>query len=73
MTLKAMRRKPTTGIKGIIGLEGESKTLINKKGGTVFVHGELWKAYSVKIIKKGEPDIVEKVEGLKLKDKRKEE
>jgi len=73
MALKAMRRKPTTGIQGLTGLEGEARTSINNKGGTVFIHGELWKAYSDESIKKGDPIIVEEVKGLKLKVKRKEE
>ncbi|MEK6692125.1 MAG: NfeD family protein [Nitrospirota bacterium] len=49
-------------------MEGIARTEIYKDG-TVFVHGELWKAWSDEPIKKGALIIVEKVEGLKLKVK----
>jgi membrane-bound serine protease (ClpP class) len=70
LALKAQRRKPVTGAEGLIGLEGKAKTDINNEG-LVFVHGEIWKAWSDEPIKAGEKVIVEKVENLKLKVKRK--
>ena len=69
LAVKAYRRKPSTGAEGLVGLEGKAKTDIHKEG-TVFVHGELWKAWSDEPIKSGENIIVEKVDHLRLKVRR---
>jgi len=69
LAVKAYRRKPSTGAEGLVGLEGKAKSDIHKEG-TVFVHGELWKAWSEEPIKSGENIIVEKVEHLRLKVRR---
>jgi membrane-bound serine protease (ClpP class) len=69
LAVKAFRRKPSTGAEGLIGLEGKAKTDIHKEG-TVFVHGELWKAWSDEPIKSGENVIIEKVDHLRLKVRR---
>ncbi len=66
LVIKAYRRKPVTGAEGIVGLEGETKTDVYKKG-TVIVHGEIWSARSDEPIKAGEKIIVDKIENLKLK------
>ncbi len=66
----ALRRKPVTGVEGLIGLKGVSKTRIDQSGGLVFVRGELWKAYSDSPIEEGEEVEVVSVEGLKLKVKK---
>lgn len=66
LAFKAYKRKPVTGSEGLVGIEGVAKTEIHKDG-TVFVHGELWKAWSEEPIKEGTSIIVENVEGLKLK------
>ncbi len=66
LAIKAYRRKPVTGVEGLVGLEGEARTDIHKDG-QVFVHGEIWKAWSDELIKAGEKVKVEKVENLKLK------
>lgn len=66
LVVKAYRRKPKTGIEGLIGLVGEAKTDVYKEG-LVFVHGEIWRAWSDELIKAGEKVIVDKVENLKLK------
>ena len=72
MAFRAMRSKPTTGDKGMIGLEGTATTNIDKTG-KVFIRGEYWNAYSDEKIEKGSEVIVVDVKGLKLKVKRKEE
>jgi len=72
MAFRAMRRKPTTGDKGMIGLEGTATTNIEKTG-KVFIRGEYWNAYSDEKIEKGSEVVVVDVKGLKLKVKRKEE
>ncbi len=69
LALKAYRQKPSTGVEGLIGLEGKARTDIQNEG-LVFIHGEIWKAWSDEPIKAGEKVIVEKVEHLKLKVRR---
>ena len=66
LVIKSHRRKPVTGSEGLIGLEGEARTDIQKDG-KVFVHGEIWKAWSDMSIKAGDTIIVEQVDNLKLK------
>jgi membrane-bound serine protease (ClpP class) len=66
LVVKAHRRKPVTGMEGIIGLEGEARTDIHMDG-EVFVHGEIWKARSDMPIKAGEKIIVEQADNLTLK------
>jgi membrane-bound serine protease (ClpP class) len=72
LVIQAHRSRPTTGAEGLIGLEGQVKGNIDNSDGSVFVHGEIWKALSNEVIKKGEKVLVEKVDGLKLKVKKKE-
>ncbi|MEF9426356.1 MAG: hypothetical protein L0956_04000 [Candidatus Mariimomonas ferrooxydans] len=66
LVVKAHRRKPKTGAEGLIGLEGEAKTDIHREG-QVFVHGEIWGAWSDEHIKAGEKILVDKVDSLRLK------
>lgn len=66
LALKAYKRKPATGAEGLIGLEGSARTAVDKEG-MVFVHGELWRAWSDEPVQPGEKIIVEKMEDLKLK------
>jgi len=66
LALKAYRQKPVTGAEGLVGLKGTVKTDIDREG-LVFVHGEIWQAYSDEPLKSGEKVIVEKVENLKIK------
>jgi len=65
--LKVQRKKPVTGIEGLIGEIGETITLMNPEG-TVRVHGEFWKAEStVGKIAKGERVRVVEIQNLKLR------
>ena len=66
LAVKAYRRKPVTGSEGLVGLEGTARTDIHESG-QVFVHGEIWTAYSDEPVRAGEKIVVEKVENLKLK------
>jgi membrane-bound serine protease (ClpP class) len=43
MAVRAHKRKPTTGIEGMVGLVGTAREEL-KPEGRVFVHGESWKA-----------------------------
>jgi len=69
LAIKAYRRKPQTGIEGLTGLAGTARTDIDKEG-MVFVHGEIWRAWSDELIKAGEKVMVDKVENLRLKVKK---
>ncbi|MBI4687403.1 MAG: nodulation protein NfeD [Nitrospirae bacterium] len=71
LAIKAYRRKPVTGIEELKGMEGTARTDVFKDG-TVFIHGEIWSASSDEQIKAGDKIVVESVEGLKLKVKKKE-
>lgn len=71
MALRAQRRKPTTGMEGIIGEVGVALTHFKptKDGvasGQVRVHGEIWKAISKDKINKDEEIIVKGMKGLTL-------
>jgi membrane-bound serine protease (ClpP class) len=66
MAIRARRRKPTTGVEGLIGEEGFSESLIFPEG-TVSIHGEIWMAECDERIEKGERIKVVGVDNLKLK------
>ncbi len=70
MTFKTMRKKPTTGKKGIIGQVGRVKKKIEGEG-VVSVSGELWQAESDEVIEEGEKVKVIGIEGLTLKVRKK--
>jgi len=66
MGIRAQRKKPTTGVEGIVGEIGETVVLLSPSG-QVRVHGELWAATSAgEPIPPGQQVIVERVEGLRL-------
>jgi membrane-bound serine protease (ClpP class) len=65
--IKAQFRKPAAGKEGLIGEIGAARTDIDSKGGTVFVHGELWNAVSERPIKKDARIKVVGSEGMVLK------
>jgi|UniRef100_A0A7V3RGT6 membrane-bound serine protease (ClpP class) len=65
--IKAQFRKPAAGKEGLIGEIGTARTDIDSKGGTVFVHGELWNAVSERPIKKDARIKVVGSEGMVLK------
>ena len=69
--IKAQFSKVKTGREGLIGEEGLAKTDIQESG-KVFVQGEIWNARSDQPIRAGEKVLIEKVEGLILKVRKKE-
>ncbi|MBN2407815.1 MAG: nodulation protein NfeD [Elusimicrobia bacterium] len=70
--LSIQRKKVTTGISGMIGLEGEVKKTLDPEG-EVFVRGELWEARTAGgKIKKGQKVEVTEVKGNLLVVKEKE-
>jgi len=66
MGIRAQKRKPTTGIQGLVGETGEALSDL-KPDGTVKVHGEIWNAISLDgTLKKGTKIKVEGIDNLKL-------
>jgi len=59
------KRKPLCGIESMVGKEVRVKKWL-KKGGWVFINGELWKASSDDYLLPGDRAVIEKVEGLVL-------
>ena len=70
LSVRAHRRKIATGEVGLKGEKGFARSAIGPHGGTVFIHGEFWKAYSESQI---DPDVrikVVDVSGMELKVER---
>lgn len=67
LSLKVQKEKPKTGLEAMIGDTAQAVTDIDKDGGKVMYHGELWNAYSEKEIKAKSKVKIVSVEGLKLK------
>lgn len=68
--IKAQRRKPTTGLEGLINETGVTITELSPEG-SIKVHGEIWKAESSEgTIAAGNKIIVTGISNLKLKVKR---
>ena len=44
---KSAKKKPITGVEGMIGEIGVVKQVVNDKAGKIFVRGELWNARSI--------------------------
>jgi len=65
LAMRARKLKPATGMGSLVGEVGVSRTAVNPEG-TVFVHGEYWKARSGESIPAGERVRVDKVEDLVL-------
>ena len=66
MAVRAHKRKPTTGIEGMVGLVGTAREELRPEG-RIFVHGESWKARTKEEkIKKGEKVKVVGVDNLVL-------
>jgi len=65
MGVRAMRRQPTTGSEGMVGLVGVAKTALTPQG-KILVHGELWDAISEQSLQPGDQVEVTRMEGLRL-------
>jgi len=66
MAFRTHHKKVTTGNEGIVGESGMAQSKISPEG-NVKVHGEIWKATSDALIKKGEKVRIVSVEGLVIK------
>ncbi|HZS10964.1 MAG TPA: nodulation protein NfeD [Nitrospirales bacterium] len=65
MGVRAMRKRPTTGSEGMIGLIGVAKTALVPQG-QIQVRGEIWEASSTVPLQPGASVEVTRIEGLKL-------
>lgn len=70
LSVRAHRRKIATGEVGLKGEMGVAKSAIGPHGGTVFIHGEFWKAYSDDQIDADTRIKVVDVSGMQLKVER---
>jgi membrane-bound serine protease (ClpP class) len=70
MGLRAQKRKPTTGEKGMLGARGRAVTAVGPGGGQVFVHGEYWQATSIEEVPEGAAVEVIRAEGLGVEVRR---
>lgn len=71
LAYRAWKSRPVTGSEGLVGLEGVALSEVHQEG-MVQIHGEYWQAKSDLPIRKGERLIVESVQGLMLKVRKKE-
>jgi membrane-bound serine protease (ClpP class) len=65
LAVKAQSRRTLTGAEGLIGETGVARTLLAREG-KVFVHGELWDAWSARTVPAGARVRVVRVSGLRL-------
>jgi membrane-bound serine protease (ClpP class) len=65
IAVRARRNKITTGEQGLIGEVGITQTPLSPAG-KVFVHGEIWDAFSPVNLPAGERIVVRHVDGLTL-------
>lgn len=70
LAIRAVRKKPVTGSEELIGLEGKALTDITTEGGKVFLHGEIWQAFSDEVIPKDSKIKVLEKKGFSLKVKK---
>lgn len=70
MGLRAQRRKPTTGDKGMAGERGRATTAVGPAGGQVFVRGEYWRATAAENIPAGATVEVVRADGLLIEVRR---
>jgi membrane-bound serine protease (ClpP class) len=66
IALKARRNKIVTGVQGLVGEIGVTRTALQPNG-KVFVHGELWDAVSAAPLAAGAQIVVCEVDGLTLR------
>jgi membrane-bound serine protease (ClpP class) len=67
LSIRTLRTKPSTGDQGLLGAEGQARTTVNREGGSVFVEGAHWSAWSEEEIPAGWRVRVESVKGMRLK------
>jgi len=66
MVIQAQRRRPVTGVEGLMGLRVTADSDLDPEG-WVIVQGERWKAVAEERIARGEPLQVVSIKGLQLR------
>ena len=66
LSIKALRKRPTSGAVALLDQEGDARTLVNKEGGRVFVAGTHWSAVSDEEILEGKRIRVVDIKGMTL-------
>jgi membrane-bound serine protease (ClpP class) len=66
LAAKASVRGPVSGAEGMVNEKGMARTTVDKTGGLVLVHGEIWKAISSDVIPEGTAVVVKEIQGMKL-------
>jgi membrane-bound serine protease (ClpP class) len=66
MSARTLRRRPTTGREGMIGLRGTAWSDLAPRG-TVDVRGEFWNAIAEGPVAKGDEVVVESIDGMVLR------
>ena len=70
LSIRAHKKKVETGQAGIVGEIGLAKSAVGPEGGSVFIHGEYWKAVSEVQIEPNTKIKVVDVKGMELKVER---
>jgi len=70
LSIRSHGKKPVSGAAGLVGREGDARTAVTKDGGSVFVEGAHWSAWSETEIPKGAKVRVVEVKGMTLKVER---
>jgi membrane-bound serine protease (ClpP class) len=65
IALKSRRNKMVSGAQGLVGETGVAQTALSPRG-KIFVHGELWDAFSSADVIAGQSVVVRRVDGLLL-------
>jgi membrane-bound serine protease (ClpP class) len=67
LSIRSLRKRPSSGGGALVGQEGEARTPINTDSGRVFVAGAHWTAFSSANIAEGKRIRVVEVKGMTLK------
>jgi membrane-bound serine protease (ClpP class) len=67
LSVRSLRKRPSSGGAALVGEEGDARTLVNRDGGRVFVDGAHWTAFSDAEIPEGRKIRVVAVKGMTLK------
>ena len=73
MGLRAQKKRPVTGKRGMTGERGYAVTAVTAEGGRVFVHGEYWPARAEEDVPAGAPVRVKRAHGMELHVERSEQ
>jgi membrane-bound serine protease (ClpP class) len=66
LALAAQRQAPVTGAQAMVGTVGEAITTIDRAGGRIATHGEIWQATAADSIPSGSRVRITRVDGLQL-------